>query len=166
MNSGLVSTSLNIAPFSKVRTLDCPQGAGLAVSTRMLCSRACPAAARSVQIQRYSWLLQDSKLSLPKVHRRRASRWSLSDPRVCRTGCACGVQDKFGTLQTARSVPTLASRIFALQPPAPVSLVSPKVAITNTSDGVLARALSLREHTGSATQVTRGRQASHTAQYF
>ncbi|KAL0052087.1 hypothetical protein WJX82_007721 [Trebouxia sp. C0006] len=50
--------------------------------------------------------------------------------------------------RTARSV----SHVSALQPPAPIPLVSPKVAITHTSDGLPARALPLREPAGSATQ--------------
>ncbi|KAA6423580.1 MAG: hypothetical protein FRX49_06640 [Trebouxia sp. A1-2] len=108
MDSGLVSTSLSIAPLSG-----------------------------------------DCKLSLPRVQTRRASRWLLSDPRLCRTGCACDVHHTFGTLQPARSVPTLGSNVSALQPPTPVPLVSPKVVITNTS----ARALPLGEPADSATQV-------------
>ncbi|KAL0034745.1 hypothetical protein WJX77_005378 [Trebouxia sp. C0004] len=95
---------------------------------------------------------RDCKLSLPRVHLRRASRWSLRDPRSSRTSCDCGVQNNFGTLPTARSVPTLESDVSALQPPAPVPLVSPKVAITHTSDGPSARALPSREPAGSATQ--------------
>lgn len=95
---------------------------------------------------------RDCKLSLPRVHLRRASRWSLSDPRLCRTGCTCGVQHNFGTLHTARSVPTLGSHVSAVQPPVPVSLVAPKVTITHTSDVLPASALPLREPAGSATQ--------------
>lgn len=100
------------------------------------------------------------------MHVRRPSHWSLSDPRSCRTGCRCSVPQNFGTLQTARSVPTLGSHVSALQPPAPVPLVSPKVAITNTSDGLSGRTLPLREPAGSAPQVTRGRYFLHTAQNF
>ncbi len=129
----------------------------------MLRFRACPADARSVQVKRYCWLLQDCKLSLPRVHLRRASRWSLSDPGFCRTGCTCGAQHNYGTLQTARSISTLGSHVFALQPPAPIPLVSPKVATTNTSDGLPARALPLRQPAGSAIQVTGGKYPLHKA---
>ena len=166
MDNGLVGTSLNIAipPVLRVSMLNCPQGAGLKHFNSILRSRACPADVRSVQVQRYFWLLQDCKLSLPRVHLRRASRWSPSDPRFGRTGCTCGVPHNFGTLQTARSVPTLGSNVSALQPP--VSLVSPKVAITHTSDGLPARTLPLREPAGAATQVNGGRYPIHNAGYF